>query len=412
MIMAKKINDQAKGNLKIVGIAVAVLVALSCVVGFFLFGNEKKQQVVIPQTSTGVGGVTDQGQQAFQNEAYNQKIDQMNEQKAKEAAASGGSAVPTLQPPGEQGKRERDDSISADPFPEKKGRQEGTERAGGRKREDGSYDVPPPPGGDAGNESYVYGQDGRQGDSRGQGGRVSSSLQELNQSLSLPSQAIAFAGGKDGGQQTAASGSAQTQKTTPTPPQATALIEKGTMCYAVVESHINSDEAKAMVSGTLASCQGVNGKSFNGARIFGNIERSGESVVVKFTTMNAAKKGYTIDAVAFDEQTGRGALSGEVDRHTFVRYWLPAITEIMAGWGAASSRDNTSTTINIGSTTTTQGELSDKSKFAMAIGKSGETVNKIVQDAYKGKEVTVQIPKGVGVGVLFLGDVTSPAGGV
>jgi type IV secretory pathway VirB10-like protein len=422
----KQLNDQAKGNLKIVGITIGVLLTVTVIVSFFLFGKEKKQQVVLSNTGAMVAGSApaDQGAKAFHDEEYQKKIDEDNRRKATQAIASGGSAVPTLTPPGGQQRKPNDtfdvpESEKSSGYPAQDGKKKEEARyrdpvPGERRRsENGSYDVPPPP--KEGETSYVYGSEkGKSGDGQnGAAARADAMMKELNVQWALPTQAIAFSGKERAQANNSATGSATNKEQTSaaTAPAATVLIEKGTMCYAVIESFINSDEQKAMVSGTLASCEGARGKLYNGARIFGNIERSEESVLVRFTTMNHAKKGYTIDAVAFDEMTGRGALSGDVDRHTFVRYWLPAITEIMAGWGAASSRDNSSTTINLTGATTSQGEISDKSKFAVAIGKSGETVNKIAQDSLKGKEITVKIPNGVGVGLLFLGNVTaSPVG--
>lgn len=407
--MGKQLNAQAKGNLKIVGIAIGVMVVLSLVVGFFLFGKEKKQQVVLSSTGPGVGGMGgDRGTDAFQYEEYQKKIDEKDKQKVAQAVASGGSAVPTLTPPGVNKKNNE----SGEPFGEIETREGKKTEGDGRRSVNGSYDVPPPPKGGE-NEGYVYGKENQGGDHQGRNTRADATMRELNNQWALPQQAIAFSG-KDSLSATAAPAAAvsATGSTAPPVPAAAVLIEKGTMCYAVIESYINSDESKAMVSATLASCQGVKEKSFNGARVFGNIERSGETVVVHFTTMNLAKKGYSIDAVAFDEKTGRGALSGDVDRHTFVRYWLPAITEIMGGLGAASMRDNTSTVTSLSGTTTSQGELSDKSKFLFAIGKGGETVNKVVQDSYKGKEITVKIPSGIGVGILFVGNVTASSDGL
>lgn len=419
----KRLNDQAKGNLKIVGITIGILLTVTALVAFFLFGKDQKQQVVLSNTEAMVAGSgpADQGAKAFHDEEYQKKIDENNRQKAAQAMAAGGSAVPTLTPPGDQQRKPSETfDVPKNEEPANVGRGDGSKKEeasyrdpvpGERRRsENGSYDVPPPPKG--GEAPYVYGGErGKGGDGQSRSARADATMKELNDKWSLPSQAIAFNGKEGGPASSSSTGSTTAKEQASATVAPTVLIEKGTMCYAVIESYINSDEQKAMVSGTLASCEGSKGKTYTGGRIFGNIERSGESVVVRFTTMNHAKKGYTIDAVAFDEKTGRGALSGDVDRHTFVRYWLPAITEIMAGWGAASSRDNSSTTVNLTGATTSQGEISDKSKFAVAIGKSGETVNKIIQDSYKGKEITVQIPSGVGVGLLFLGNVTaSPLG--
>lgn len=393
--MAKKMNEQAKVNLKIVGLVICGLLALTAVVTYFLFGREAaKQQVVMPQTGPSVGGGVGATQEATQNDEYRKRLDELNQQNAEAAKKSGGAAMPTLTPQLNGGRPANSAGAGAN-----------EDLPGG-----GHYNVPPPPadGGQAGAGAPVYGQAAP----RERENRARAVMQELDQQWKLPDQKyVSFDRGSNSGQASQpAAGGGQTQAPPPAPGGGgNIMIEKGTMCYAVIESAINTDNDKAMVSGVLASCHGKNGESYNGGRVYGNIERSGESVLVRFNLLNYAKKGYSINAIAFDEKSGSGALSGNVDRHTFVRYWLPAITEIMAGWGQASARENTTTTVNLSGSTTNQGELSDKSKIAVAIGKGGEIVSKILQESLKGKEITVEVPKGVGVGVLFLGDVAPAA---
>jgi len=185
------------------------------------------------------------------------------------------------------------------------------------------------------------------------------------------------------------------------------LITKGTVCYAVLDSVINTDYKNVLISATLVNCNSGDNK-FTGGKLLGTYGQNFDKVGVSFNTLKYSNDSYKISAVAIDEKTGQGILTGSVDRHIFARYVLPTLTSIATGWAKGAGTENTTITSNVNGTTSSQGTVSDQTKAIMAASEAGKTLNQVVKDNLHGREITVKIvPKpGKGIGVVFTADVT------
>jgi hypothetical protein len=188
----------------------------------------------------------------------------------------------------------------------------------------------------------------------------------------------------------------------------TTLLSKGSTCYATLNSVINTDYKNVVISATLASCKSDN-VDFSGGTLLGKYERNYDKVGVTFDALKYKNTSYNINAIAIDENTQQGLLSGDVDRHMMARYVLPTLTAIATGWASASQRENTTVTTNINGTTASQGAVSDQDKYFEAGASAGKALNDVVKDSLNGRTITVAIdPKpGQGIGVVFLADITT-----
>jgi len=182
------------------------------------------------------------------------------------------------------------------------------------------------------------------------------------------------------------------------------LIDKGKTCFAVLNSKINTD-SPGMIMGTLTECSS-HGHDLKGGVIYGNFTRTGEAVALTFNLLNVAGKGYTINAVAIDQDTASSVINGQVDNHVLVRYGLPFLTALVAGYGQAAAQANTFTTIGVGGVTTMQGALSSKQMLAAAVGKGAMAASQTLNTALQqDQNPTVTIDNHPGIGILFLANV-------
>ncbi len=195
-------------------------------------------------------------------------------------------------------------------------------------------------------------------------------------------------------------------ETAPAAKKQKVLITKGTTCYAILNSVLNTDYSNTTVSATLLSCnaQGIN---LSGGTLFGKYKRNYDKVGVSFNLLNVNGQGYDINAIAIDEKTQQGILSGDVDHHYFARYILPSLTSIAKGWAEAGLRENTTVTTGINGTQSSQGAVSDTTKWVNAGSKAGDSLQKAVSESSKGHMISVKvIPKpNEGIGVVFLDNV-------
>lgn len=203
----------------------------------------------------------------------------------------------------------------------------------------------------------------------------------------------------------AATGADQAGKdqATPTGP---ALIKSGTILFAVLDTAVNSDYPDSPVLATI-----VDGK-YKGTKLMGKLQVtkgvSGQQdrVMLNFTLMNKddwdASKSVT--AFAIDPDTARTVLASNVDYHYMQRFGAIMATSFLQGYASAITQAGTSTT-GIFGTSTVHPELSPSQKIATALGQMGQALGDATKN-YTNIPPTVKVNSGVGLGILFMADVT------
>lgn len=190
--------------------------------------------------------------------------------------------------------------------------------------------------------------------------------------------------------------------TTEKGPPKPALIKAGTIAYAVLDTTVDSDYPDTPIMATVVQGQ------LKGAKLIGKLALATgkDKVSINFTQMD--KDGWpttkSVSAFAVDPDTARTVMASNVDYHYLKRYGAIMATSFLSGYSSAITQAGTSTT-GIFGTSSEHPELSPGNKLAVGLGQIGTNLTSIVQP-YVNMPVTVKVNSGVGLGILFVSDVT------
>lgn len=203
-------------------------------------------------------------------------------------------------------------------------------------------------------------------------------------------------GGKKSGSENGGTGTENTSGTE------RPLIKSGSIYYGVLDTAVDSDYPDTPVMVTL-----VDGP-FKGAKLLGRLAlaQGMDRVSLNFNMMNMEEwaKTKTVNAFAIDPDTARTVMASSVDHHYLMRYGSLFASSFLQGYAQGVQNAGTSTT-GIFGTSTQNPKLSFGNNVAVALGQVGTTFNGVVQ-SYVNTPNTVKVKAGVGLGILFMSDVT------
>jgi type IV secretory pathway VirB10-like protein/polyhydroxyalkanoate synthesis regulator phasin len=185
------------------------------------------------------------------------------------------------------------------------------------------------------------------------------------------------------------------------------IIKAGTILFAVLDTAVNSDYPDSPVMATIVDgpLKGSKmlGKLTTTKGVAGQLDR----VSLNFTLMNNDDwtKSKTVTAYAIDPDTAKTVLASHVDYHYMQRFGAIMATSFVQGYANAISQSASTTTTGIFGTSTTHPTLSPGQKLATAVGQIGTALGNITQN-YVNIPPTVKVDSGVGLGILFMSDVT------
>ncbi len=202
----------------------------------------------------------------------------------------------------------------------------------------------------------------------------------------------------------AAAANAANSSTTPVKPS---LIKAGQILFAVLDTAANSDYPTSPIMATV-----VDGK-YKGAKLIGTlVTQQGVSgqmdrVSLNFTLMNMDDwpTSRTVTAYAIDPDTARTVIASSVDYHYMQRFGAIMATSFVQGYANAIQTSASTSTTGIFGTSTTHPELSPSQKLASGLGQVGQALGTVTQN-YTNIPPTVKVNAGVGLGILFMADVT------
>jgi polyhydroxyalkanoate synthesis regulator phasin len=216
-------------------------------------------------------------------------------------------------------------------------------------------------------------------------------------------------GGKEGGGGLSLFKSSTTTKTTGGSAVADApIIKAGTIYFAILDTGVNSDFPDTPVMATIIA------GPYKGAKLLGKVSintnpttQTADRVSLTFNLMNieSLPKSQAITAFAVDPQTARTVLASKVDYHYLLRYGSIMGSAFLSGYANAISNAGATTSTGIFGTTTTHPELSAASKLAVGLGQVGTTLGTATAN-YVNTPPTVRVNAGVGLGILFMSDLT------
>ncbi|HVE45065.1 MAG TPA: TrbI/VirB10 family protein [Gammaproteobacteria bacterium] len=212
-----------------------------------------------------------------------------------------------------------------------------------------------------------------------------------------------------------AGGSSSTTATTTTttegnkgaPSKGPLLVKAGSILFAVLDTEANSDypDSPAMATVVDGPMKGAKllGKLVTTKGVTGQMDR----ITLNFTLMNLDSwpASKTVTAYAIDPDTARTALASQVDYHYMMRFGAIMATSFMQGYGNAINNSGGTTTTGIFGTSTQRPALDPGQKLASALGQMGQTVGAATQN-YINRPPTVRINAGVGIGILFMADLS------
>lgn len=189
-------------------------------------------------------------------------------------------------------------------------------------------------------------------------------------------------------------------------PSGPVLIKAGTILFGVLDTAVNSDYPDTPVMVTIVSGE------FKGAKLLGKLTTAKsvagqlDRVSLTFNLMNMDDwpKSKGVTAFAIDPDTARTVLASQVNYHYLKRYGAIMATSFLQGYATAVT--NAGTTSNFfGGTTQTGVDLSPANRIAVALGQIGQNLGSVTQN-YVNIPPTVRVDSGVGLGILFMSDIT------
>ena len=184
-----------------------------------------------------------------------------------------------------------------------------------------------------------------------------------------------------------------------------ALIKAGTILFAILDTAVDSDYPDTPVMATIVM------GNLKGAKLLGklNLQQDKDRVSLNFTLMD--REGWpsakSVNAFAIDPDTARTVMASSVDYHYLKRYGSIMGTAFLTGYSNAITQQGTATT-GIFGTSSTHPSLSPGNKLAVGLGQVGTTLGASIAN-YINTPTTVRVNSGVGIGVLFMGEVREGA---
>jgi len=237
-------------------------------------------------------------------------------------------------------------------------------------------------------------------------GNISSQTQQLLKAWQAPTQHLvgAFVPSsavptKEGGDKASAKGSKA--KASAAAPR---MIKAGDILFATLDTGINSDRPGPVMATIVAG-------KYKGAKLLGSLQMTSdhERVLLTFTRMSlpAWPATISINSVAINPDTARTALASDVDHHYLLRYSALFASSFLQGIGSAIQNSGQTTVNNSGTTSQTFSHLNTIDKVMVGFGQIGKSLGTAAHKVFARKP-TVTVMPGVGLGILYTKDVSTP----
>ncbi len=133
-----------------------------------------------------------------------------------------------------------------------------------------------------------------------------------------------------------------------------------------------------------------------------------DRLIVRIMTVEHHGVPLDVRGLVVSPDTMETAVASSVDEHYLERFALPAAAAFVAGLGQAVAMTNATTQLSpLGGATTQMGSLNLKQQAMVGAGAAAAQVAQTLQQETP-KGPTVHLAANVGVGVMFLGNVSAP----
>lgn len=185
------------------------------------------------------------------------------------------------------------------------------------------------------------------------------------------------------------------------------LIKAGTILFAVLDTGVNSDYPNSPVLATIVLGE------YKGAKLLGQLVTTQsvagqmDRVLLNFSLMNMDQwaTSKSITAYAINPDDARSALASSVNYHYLMRFGAIMGTSFLQGFANAISSSGSTSTTGIFGTSTVHPVTTLTQNIEIGLGQVGTTLGNAIQN-YVNIPPTVKVDSGVGLGILFMADVT------
>ncbi len=185
------------------------------------------------------------------------------------------------------------------------------------------------------------------------------------------------------------------------------LVPAGTVSYAQLLTEANSDVPgpimAQIVSGPLSGFRAIG--SF---QVTTNYEKY---LILKFALADKKGKEYKIDAIALDPNTTLGGMATEVDERYMVRLVLPAAAGFLEGMGEAMGQNAQTVTQNGNATFIATARNGYRQGIYRGAEESSRTASQFFQNQANQTKPLVRVAAGTPMGLFFVAPVHEPVAG-
>lgn len=191
------------------------------------------------------------------------------------------------------------------------------------------------------------------------------------------------------------------------------VVKAGDIMFGVLGTAVNTDEPGPIMATIVTG-------PLKGAKLVGSIQPSVSipgsngptKVVLNFNTMSipSFQNSLSVSAVAIDPDTARTALASKVDHHYLERYGSLFASAFLEGYGQAVQQAGATVTVTpFGGTQTQYSGLTGIQEVTAGLGQVGQQWGNQLGDVLN-RPNTIYLDAGIGIGILFLNDVTLDSG--
>lgn len=420
----KEIWDQ-NPSLKIFA---AVAFAAVVLVSFMVFGSDNNSSEENASAISAGRAVTQPPGTEELPPAYEEAVRQASEQRAEEAALTGGSALPTpIARPSER--IEAPVQVEEnDPLSEwrREAEQRREEREGGETPATATQQMPPLP---ANNNFGGGGFNGQQAvqqppplPTSPTPEMVSSMAQQLQQQMQtimetqIPKESVVVsmniqpaydmkkyyppeepASTTGNNANSGANGPSSLVNNTTNKP----LIAAGTIAYGQILTQANSD-VPGPVLAEVASGPLV------GGRAIGQFSMAQRHLVIQFNRVVKDGIEYNVQAFALDPATTLPGVVSNIDRHYFSRILLPAAARFIEGFSSAATQTDNSVVVVDGSVVSNTNDLDTRQELLNGADEAAQELSSVLEQDFGNRPITITVDAGTRIGILFISSVFDP----
>ena len=182
------------------------------------------------------------------------------------------------------------------------------------------------------------------------------------------------------------------------------MIKAGTILFAVLDTKVNSDRPGPVMATIVAG-------KYKGAKLLGSLQVTPdyERVILSFNMMSMRQWPETvpIKSVAINPDTAQTAIASDVDHHYLLRYSALFASAFLQGYAQAVQNSGSTQVNSFGTVSQTFNKTDTLDKVMIGLGQVGQNAGQAAADTFNRKP-TITVDSGVGLGVLFTGNVNQP----